>query len=115
MMLYSSMSSAAWASISAGRVRPWRQKGAMPMRLQHHVDGHAERPDDALAEPVVGDVAQAEALPRADAQLAYRLAGELDVAAATAALAGDGLGERPLAVAVHAGDADHLAGVHRQA
>ena len=112
MTLYSPMRASACAWISAGHVRPWPPEGSAADTLAHHVDGDAERTDDALAEPVIGDVAQTETLTCSYAQLANGPAAELDVSACNGALTGDGLGQRPLTVAVDAGHADHLAGVH---
>ena len=79
--------------------------------LEDEVQADAERADDALAEPVVGDVAQAELLPRAHVELADRRAEEPHLARRGAPLPGDDLGELALAVAVHAGHAQDLARV----
>ena len=70
-----------------------------------------QRADDALAEAVVGDVAQAELLPRATRTCASTGAAEQarPRRARRARWPGDHLGQRALAVAVDARDAEDLA------
>ena len=97
------------ASISGALDPPALPERPLADALEHEIETDAERADDALAEAVVGHVAQAELLPRAHVELADRRAEEPHVARRRAALSRDDLGELALAVAVHAGDAEDLA------
>ncbi len=88
--------------------------GRLSDPLEHEVDRDRQPGDDPLAEAVVGDVAQPELLALGDAQRADRGTEIAKLAVGQPALAADRLGQRALAVAVDAGDAEHLAEVQRQ-
>ena len=109
-MLNSSTSRSAKRSISSRRSVPARQNGRRPIRLSTAFIAHVEVGDDALAEPVVGDVAQPAALALADPEPGHVLAEEQHRPRARAALAGDQLRELALSVAVDARDAEDLPG-----
>ena len=89
---------------------PRRQYGRSPMRLRNEVQPDGQRADDAFAEAVVGDVAQAELLPRRRRSGASpaRRTGRTSPCGRLP-LAGDHLGERALAVPVDPRDAEDLA------
>ena len=83
--------------------------------LQQQVEPDREGGHRALAEPVVGDVAQPRVLALAHAQPLDRLAVEHDAACIGGALAGDRLGKLFLAVAVHARDPEDFPFTYREA
>ena len=80
--------------------------------LQDRVHRHVEVGHGALADPVVGHVAQPAPLALADPEPGHVLAEQRHLAGARAALAGDQLGQLALAVAVDARDPDDLARPH---
>ena len=58
-MSWRRISSRAWSSISSASLTPLRQNGAAPISLEHQIGRHREGADRALAQPLVGDIAEA--------------------------------------------------------
>src|SRR3990170_712194 len=85
-------------------------EGRLADALQDDVERDREAPDRALAQTVVRHVAEAEPLAPGDAEGGDRPAPEADLAGGERPLAGDRLGQLPLAVAVDARDAQDLTG-----
>ena len=81
---------------------------------QRHAFRQRQRADHADRHAVLRHAADAARLDEARGQAGHHLAVEFDGAAGRGKHAGDHVGERPLAVAGDAGDADDLAGAKRQ-
>ena len=96
---------------AAPRSTPRRERRAA-VAVEHEVVGDRERRDQTVLAAVLGHVADAQLVDLARRQPADVGAVDRDAAADARAHPGDRLDQLALAVALHAGDAEDLAGAH---